>query len=118
MDHWLLLLRNGEADPASRPDLDWQEMFDRFVAWTDELHRQGRLAVVARLDDDGGRTVRGALAVDGPFAEGKEAVVGLFVVRAADREEALAIARTAPHVADGGIVEVRRVGDFPFPLAS
>jgi hypothetical protein len=117
MDQWLLLLRNGDADPATRPDLDWQVLYDRFVAWTDELHRTGKLAAVARLDDDGGRTVRGALAVDGPFAEGKEAVVGLFVVRARDRDEAIAIARRAPHVAEGGVVEVRRVGDFPFSLA-
>jgi hypothetical protein len=118
MDQWLLLLRNGEADFAARPDLDWQAMFDRFVAWTDELHRAGKLVAVARLDDDGGRTVRGALSVDGPYAEGKEAVVGLFVVRARDRDEAVTIARQVPHVPEGGVVEVRRLGDFPFPLVS
>jgi hypothetical protein len=63
------------------------------------------------LGTDFGKTVRkraGEVIVDGPYTEGKEGVVGLFIVRAADFDEAVAIAQTCPLVTIGGSVEVRK----------
>lgn len=114
MPNYLLLLRDDgftEAPPT-------QEMFNRFVAWADALHRQGRLLGVDRLAEDGGRTVRkrgGRVLVDGPFAEGKEAVLGYFLVSASSYEEAVEIAAQCPGLGGGCDVEVRQVGEFPKP---
>ena len=96
---------------------DWSAMFEQFVAWTDDLERRGRLHAVERLlDPASGRTVRrrqGKLLIDGPYAEGKEAIVGLYVIAAEDYDDALRIAGEVPLVALGGIIEVRELGDFP-----
>jgi hypothetical protein len=49
-----------------------------------------------------------AFVSDGPFAESKEAIGGLWIVDVADREAALEIAARAPHVRHGN-VEVHRI---------
>ena len=48
------------------------------------------------------------LVTDGPFAEAKEIVGGYAVLRAADRAEAIEIAKRYPH-AKWGVVEVREI---------
>lgn len=108
MSDYILLLRQGDAD-TSRP-ADHAALAQKFFAWTDGLRRDGKLIVVERLGTAAGKTVRqrdGAVVVDGPFAEGKEIVVGLFILRVADFAEAVAIAQSCPLVAIGGTVEVR-----------
>jgi hypothetical protein len=56
--------------------------------------------------------------VDGPFAEGREAVLGFVAVRVADVEEACRIAGESPYVAVGGAIEVRMSSGFPKPAVS
>jgi hypothetical protein len=53
----------------------------------------------------GGRT----LMTDGPFADTKEVLGGLYVVEAADLDEAIELATRIPAVRLGGVVEVRPV---------
>jgi hypothetical protein len=65
-----------------------------------------------------GKTVRrkgAALVVDGPYAEGREAVLGFVSVRARDIDEACKIAGESPYVAIGGAMEVRMSSGFPKP---
>jgi hypothetical protein len=57
----------------------------------------------ARVAVRGGQTV----VTDGPFAETKEVAGGYYVVRAATRAEAIAIAKRCPHLGTGPI-EVRQ----------
>ena len=61
-------------------------------------------AVPARIQSRGGEI----LVTDGPFAEAKEAVGGYSLVYAADRAEAVEIAKRFPH-ARWGPVEVREI---------
>jgi hypothetical protein len=49
------------------------------------------------------------LTTDGPYAETKEALGGLFVIECANLDEALEAARQIPSVKYGGTVEVRPV---------
>jgi hypothetical protein len=107
-DH-LLILRQGDSD-VSRP-VDHAALRENFFRWTDGLRQSGKLVLVERLGNDWGKTVRrrgGAVVVDGPFTEGKEGIVGVFVIDARDMDEAIAIAQTCPLVAIGGSVEVRK----------
>jgi hypothetical protein len=53
----------------------------------------------------GGRT----LMTDGPFADTKEVLGGLFLVEAANLDEAIELAARIPAARFGGVVEVRPV---------
>jgi hypothetical protein len=53
----------------------------------------------------GGRT----LMTDGPFADTKEVLGGVYVVEAANLDEAIELAARIPAVRLGGVVEVRPV---------
>jgi hypothetical protein len=102
--------------------VDWNDarakaMFERFVAWTAELSARGVLHGVEGLTRDG-KTVRrkgAALVVDGPYAEGREAVLGFVAVRVADLDEACRIAGESPYAELGGAIEVRMASAFPKP---
>jgi hypothetical protein len=53
----------------------------------------------------GGRT----LMTDGPFADTKEVLGGLFLLEAANLDEVLEVAARVPATRFGGVVEVRPV---------
>jgi hypothetical protein len=92
-------------------------LFQKLVDWAADLKRRGVYAGVEALGQ-GGKTVRrkgAGLVVDGPFAEGREAVLGFFLVRVDDIDEACAIAAESPHAEIGGTTEVRMLGSFPKP---
>jgi len=94
-----------------------KELFQKLVDWAADLQRRGIYAGVEALQQ-GGKTVRrqgAGLVVDGPFAEGREAVLGFFFVRVNDLDEACAIAGESPHTEVGGSTEVRMLGAFPKP---
>jgi len=111
MPEYLCLFYADNADPeqeaARWKDLPtWNEL-------ADELRRAGTLIANNALQNAAQaktvRSRRGEVAItDGPFATTKETLVGYFLLRCADLEEALAQARRVP-VARYGSVEVRPV---------
>ena len=104
---WAQLTADGRA----------KALFQKLVDWAADLKRRGVYAGVEALAQ-GGKTVRrkgAGLVVDGPFAEGREAVLGFFFVRVADLDEACAIAAESPHAEIGGTTEARMLGTFPKP---
>jgi hypothetical protein len=113
----LLILRDEGVDWN---DARAKELFARFVEWTDELSARGVLHGVEGLMRQG-KTVRrkgAALVVDGPYAEGREAVLGFVAVRVADLDEACRIAGESPYSELGGAIEVRMTSAFPRPAAA
>ncbi|HEV8551156.1 MAG TPA: YciI family protein [Polyangiaceae bacterium] len=100
--------------------IDWSDerakaMLERFVEWTAELSARGVLHGVEGLMRQG-KTVRhrgGTLVVDGPYVEGREAVLGFVAVRVADLDEACRLAAESPYTALGGAIEVRMTSAFP-----
>ena len=112
-----LLLRDERTD---RNDERMKQMFAEFVAWTKDLAKRGILEGVEGLKSEG-KTVRrkgAALVIDGPYAEGREAVLGSVTIRVADLDEACRIAGESPFVAYGGALEVHLVNPFPAARAS
>lgn len=87
--------------------------FDYYAALTDELTASGELVVAEALADiattkrvhvrDGH-----ALTTDGPFAEAKEHLMGIYLVECESAERAVAIAARIPE-AEYGLVDVRPV---------
>jgi hypothetical protein len=114
----MLIFRDEGVDwPQLTADGRSKALFQKLVDWAADLKRRGLYVGVEALAQNG-KTVRrkgAGLVVDGPFAEGREAVLGFFFVRVNDIDEACALAGESPHAEIGGATEVRMLGTFPKP---
>jgi len=116
MARYLFLLHPDQLNLVELPPAEKQALFDRFVTWSESLKSRGCLLGVESLMDDGGKTVRkkqDQVVVDGPYAEMKEVVSGLFIVEAPDEDAAGRLAAGCPLIDLGGAVEVRLIAPFP-----
>ncbi len=79
----------------------------------DRLYADGSLGPSARLGETRSAcTLRGpgeGTVIDGPFAETKEQLLGLYVVDCATRDEAIAIARDLRRVNPTAVYEIRPI---------
>jgi hypothetical protein len=114
MRYALMLATENPPEPCHE---DRSARFAAFVAFVDEMRERGVLAdrglrlqtastatAVRKRDGD-------LVIADGPFAETKEQIVGLFVVDCEDLDEAIEIAAKVP-LAEYGTVEVRPVWEM------
>jgi hypothetical protein len=101
------------ADPGSEESMSDAEraaMQAEYAVLADDPRRLGgaqlqpaETATCVRVA--GGRT----LLTDGPFADTKEVLGGLFLVEAANLDEAIELATRIPAARHGGVVEIRPV---------
>jgi hypothetical protein len=79
----------------------------------DRLNERGRLGPAARLGaTKGARTLRGpgaGVVIDGPFAETKEQLLGLYVVDCPTEEAAIEAARDLRRVNPSAVYEIRPI---------
>jgi hypothetical protein len=79
----------------------------------DRLHVNKLLGPAARLGGTAdARTLRGpgnGVVIDGPFAETKEQLLGLYVVDCADADAAIGIARDLRRVNPSAVYEIRPI---------
>lgn len=111
---YMMLIVEPRGQREARTLEEGQAVWDRMVRFADDLKARDLLKAVASLKPDaqGVRVqVRGGKSalVDGPFAEAKEMVGGIFLLDCQTKEEALAIARACP-AAEWATIEVREVG--------
>ncbi|MBN9547891.1 MAG: YciI family protein [Alphaproteobacteria bacterium] len=94
------------------PDEDAALMNDLLEVNT-RLTREGKLGPAARLGPTAEAvTLRGpadAMVIDGPFAETKEQLLGLYVLNCASLDEAVAAARDLKRVNPTAIYEIRPI---------
>jgi len=111
---YMLLIVEEPGERLRPPPAERQERWDRMVAFAGDLKSRGLLKQAESLALPNAETVRvqkrgqNHALVDGPFAEAKEIVGGIFHVDCETREQALAIARECP-AAEWSTIEVRRV---------
>jgi hypothetical protein len=114
MRYVLLLATEDPPEPCHE---ERTERFAAFVAFVEEMRERGVLADHGlRLQPAGTATAvskrDGELVIaDGPFAETKEQIVGLFLVDCEDLDEAIEVASKVP-LAEYGTVEVRPVWEI------
>jgi hypothetical protein len=89
---------------------------DEVSAYTDELRKSGHLISAEGLQNARSaatlRVVNGKVSVtDGPYAETKEKIGGLYVLEARDLNHAIQLMSKHPVVRAGG-VEIRAVADM------
>ena len=113
MGQFLLLLHDLPDDFADASPSEMQSIVQEYFDWRDSLDRDGKLVSSNKLQEDGGKNLTregGSIRVtDGPYTEAKEVVGGYFLIEAADYDEAVAIARTCPHMTYGHRIEVLAV---------
>lgn len=94
------------------PDEDAALMKD-LLEVNDRLTREGKLGPAARLGATAQAvTLRGpgdGMVIDGPFAETKEQLLGLYVLDCADQDEAIAAARDLKRVNPTAVYEIRPI---------
>jgi len=103
-----------------RSSEDMKAHFEEYRAFTQEIRKSGHFVAAHRLlpPDDAitlrvrnGRTT----TTDGPFAETKEHIGGLYIIEARDLNEAVQVAARIPG-AKYGCVEVRPVAEDALTL--
>ncbi|MFB9982712.1 YciI family protein [Mesorhizobium kowhaii] len=112
MFYAILAYHVEDAIKALTPQEDAALMAD-LLQINDRLHADGSLGPSARLGaTQSAFTLRGpgdGTVIDGPFAETKEQLLGLYVVDCATRDDAIAIARDLRRVNPTAVYEIRPI---------
>lgn len=115
MPKFVLLLREPGTSFAAMSPEQMQEIVQRYVAWRAKV-QNGRTITGHKLRDHEGRVVNGTgsslKVTDGPFAEAREVMGGLFVIEAASYDEVVELCKDCPHL-EFGSIEIREVDPTP-----
>ena len=112
MPNYMLLLHDhGSVLPDMSPD-EIQKVIQRYIAWRQRIQQSGRQISGHKLADRQGRVLRGRVGAprvtDGPYAEAREVVGGLFIVEAQNYDEVVALSQDCPHL-EFGTIEIRQI---------
>lgn len=109
MNEFLLLFRRDFKTKESQPSPEeLQAHLSRWREWFRNLEAQDKLARPLQPWEATGKVLKHDKSVtDGPYAEIKESIGGFIVIKAADYEDAVQIAKGAPILELGGSVEIR-----------
>ena len=93
------------------------EVMGKLGVACERLSRAGKLGISLRLlPTTAATTLRKSedppLVIDGPFAETKEALLGLYLIDVADLDDALGVARELAAANPGGAYELRPILAF------
>lgn len=109
MKEFLFLFRRDYKTAENQPTPEvLKQHLANWQTWLNELSQQGILARPSQPWDGKGKVIhRGASATDGPFAEIKESIGGMIIIKAKDYDEAEKIAQDCPIFELNGSVEIR-----------
>jgi hypothetical protein len=110
---YAILAYHVEAEVLSWTREEDAALMEKLSKAHERLNQQGRLGPAARLGATGkARTLRGpgnGTIVDGPFAETKEQLLGLYVLDCADDDAAVEAARELRRANPTAVYEIRPV---------
>ncbi|WPU99578.1 YciI family protein [Mucilaginibacter sp. cycad4] len=108
MNEFLLVIhRDLKSKDASPSPEQMQAAIKPFQDWIGGIAAQNKLVGAPKRWDGDGRTIKQNTVINGPYAEIKESIGGLFIIRAEDYDEAVEIAKDCPILQWGATVEVR-----------
>jgi hypothetical protein len=107
MNDFVLIFRQGDSTPPKEPAAMQAELA-KWRAWRERLDADGRIIATQGLQPTG-KAVRGKArtVTDGPYAEAKDLVGGVLILKAQDIDEAVELAKGCPILERDGVVEVR-----------
>ena len=110
---YAILAYHVEAEVQSWTPAEDAALMTDLLRVHDRLNEKKLLGPSARLGATGkARTLRGpgaGVVIDGPFAETKEQLLGLYVVDCADEDAAIAVARDLRKVNPTAVYEIRPI---------
>jgi hypothetical protein len=110
---YAMLAYHVEAEVTSWGPEEDAALMTELLAVHDRLNAKKLLGPAARLGATAeARTLRGpgaGIVIDGPFAETKEQLLGLYVLNCADEDEAIGIARDLRRVNPTAVYEIRPI---------
>jgi hypothetical protein len=109
MNEFLIVIhRDIKSKDASPSPTQMQQAIKPFQDWIGGIAAQNKLVAPPKRWDLDGRVVKqNNLVTNGPYAEIKESVGGVFIVKAENYDEAVEIAKGCPIIQWGASVEVR-----------
>lgn len=111
---YMLLVVENPGDREARTDSEGRALYDRMLRFSEDLKQRGLLTMTQSLKTDTAgvrvthRTQKSVVR-DGPFAEAREMIGGIFLLTCESREQAIQIARECP-AAEWATIEVRETG--------
>jgi hypothetical protein len=112
MPRYLLLLHDSGTMPEGLGPDEIQAIIRRYIDWRRRIEAAGHAVQGHKLRDGEGRVLRGGngrvSATDGPYAEAREVIGGLFIVDAASYDEVQRLCADCPHL-DFGAIEIREI---------
>ncbi len=113
---YVLLIYHEEAEQAQMSEAEQKELTDAYWAYSAELKQAGVVlgsnALYPTMTAKSVRVRNGqTLSIDGPFAETKEQLGGLYLIEVDSEEQAIQWAAKIP-TAKSGTIEVRPVIEF------
>jgi len=111
MKDFVLIFRGVNDDPSNHlSPQQRQEFMADWQNWMGGIAAQGKLSNMGyRLSTEGNTLKADNITTDGPFAEIKEILTGVTIIKADTLEEANELAKGCPILKIGGSVEVRGV---------
>jgi hypothetical protein len=109
MNEFLIAIhRDLKSKDASPSPEQMQAAIKPFQDWIGSIAAQNKLvAPPKRWDMDGRVITKNNTVTNGPYAEIKESIGGLFLIRAENYDDAVEIAKGCPILEWGASVEVR-----------
>ena len=108
MNEFLIAIhRDMKSKDASPSPEQMQAAIKAFQDWIGGIAAQNKLVAPPKRWDSDGRVVKQHSVTEGPYAEIKESLGGLFFIRAESYDEAVEIAKGCPVLQWGATVEVR-----------
>lgn len=110
MEEFLLIFRRDFSRDGEQPSPDeMQNHIRHWQSWYQDLKTKNLLSRPPQWWDRAGKVVRSDKEViNGPYVEIKESIGGMIYLKAADYEEAVAVAQNCPILEAGGNVEIRK----------
>lgn len=112
MKEFLLLFRSDNAERSDLSPAELEAIMNRWGKWISGIAEKEIMVGAQPLEKEG-KVVRGPSKklTDGPFMESKEVLGGYVLLKAANIDEAVAIANGCPVLElQSGTVEVREIG--------
>jgi len=111
-DYMMIFMGASYEELGLSPD-QIQERMGKWFAWSEQMNANG-------IEHKGhalmptGKSISGPdkVITDGPFLEGKEIVGGYYIIKVADYDAAVEVAKGFPEFVLGGTVAIREVMVF------
>lgn len=111
MDEYIILMRLDLLTKDAQPSPEQMQVYmKQYQDWVGGIAAQNKFSGGKGLSTEGKVIKYGDVMTDGPFVEIKESLAGFIIVKAANLEEAVEMAKACPILmGEGNSVEVRKI---------